>query len=141
MNRDSGCDQPTNDFMLSSHLNMNFVCLFVCLSVCHEPAAYCKLLPTLILCVLRHVLIKNHSRVDDMNHGQSNSSMATTRAETIHGHTYLMARTIHVTTWQSVDAVCLCCLTHSTCVEVTGLQSLLTTVRWRLPVAHVKEDG
>jgi len=30
---------------------------------------------------------------------------------------------------------------HGACVEVTGLQPFLETVRWRLPVAHVKEDG
>ena len=76
-----------------------------------------------------------------MNHGQSNSSMVTTRTEPTHGLTYSVARTIHVTTWQSVDAVCLCCLTHGACVKFTGLQPLLTTAQWRLPVAHVKEDG
>jgi len=76
-----------------------------------------------------------------MNHGQSNSAMVTTRTETTHGHTYSMARAIDVTAWQSVDAICLCYLTHSACVKVTGLQPLLTTVRRRLPVAHVKEDS
>ena len=75
-----------------------------------------------------------------MNHGQSNSSMATTRTETTHGP-YSVTRVIDVTTWQSVDAVCLCCLTHGACVELTGLQPLLSTASRRLPVAHVKEDG
>ena len=73
--------------------------------------------------------------------GQSNSSMATTRTETIHRLTYSVAREIYVTAWQSVNAICLCCLTYGACVKVTGLQPLLTTVRWRLLVAHVKEDG
>jgi len=76
-----------------------------------------------------------------MNHGQSNSSMATTRTETTHGLTYSVAKAIDITTWQSVDAVYLCWLTHNACVKVTGLQPLFTTVRWRLPLAHVKEDG
>ena len=53
--------------------------------------------------------------------------------------TYSMARAIDITAWQSVDAVCLCCLTHGACVKVTGLQ-LLTTARRRRPVAYVKED-
>ena len=76
-----------------------------------------------------------------MNHGQSNSAMATTRTETTHGPTCSMARAIDITAWLSVDAICLCCLTHGDCVKVTGLQPLLTTVRRRLPVAHVKEDS
>jgi len=57
-----------------------------------------------------------------MNHGQSNSSMATTRMETTYGLTYSVARAIDVTTWQSFDVVCLCCLTHGACVKVTVLQ-------------------
>ena len=64
-----------------------------------------------------------------MNHGQSASLMATTRTETTtQGLTYSVARMMEVIAWQSVSAVYLCCLTHSACVEVTGLQSLLTTV-------------
>ena len=44
---------------------------------------------------------------------------------------YSVARAIEVTTWQTVDAVYLCCLTHGSCVEVTGFQSLLTCKsRW-----------
>jgi len=76
-----------------------------------------------------------------MNNGQSNSMMVTTRMETTHGLTYSMARVIDITVWQSVDAICLCCLTHGACVKVTGLPPLLTTVRRRLLVAHVKEDS
>jgi len=64
-----------------------------------------------------------------------------TRTETTHGLTYSMARAIDITAWQSVDAICLCCLTHGACVQVSGLQPLLTIVRKRLPVAHVKEDS
>ena len=52
-----------------------------------------------------------------MNHGQSNSSMATTRTENTHGLTYPVARVIDITAWQSVDTVCLCCLTHGVCVS------------------------
>ena len=90
--------------------------------------------------------------------GQSNSAMATARTETTHGLAYSMARAIDITAWQSVDAIYLCCLTHSACVRVTGLmdnidcvyvvciihaglQPLLTTARRRLTVAHVKEDS
>jgi len=49
-----------------------------------------------------------------------------------------VARAIEVAVWQSVNAVCLAGLTHGACVGHTGLQ---TTARWRLSVAHVKEDG
>ena len=62
-----------------------------------------------------------------MNHGQSNSSVATTRMENTHGLTYSVARAIDITAWQSVDAICLCCLTHGACVKVTGLQPLPPT--------------
>jgi len=52
-----------------------------------------------------------------MNHGQSNSLMATTR-------TYLFSgksdRHNHMAICR--DAVFLCCLTHGACVKVTGLQ-------------------
>ena len=62
-----------------------------------------------------------------MNHGQSNSAMVTTRMETTHGLTYSMAGVIDITAWQSVNAICICCLIHGACVKVTGLQPLLTT--------------
>ena len=65
---------------------------------------------------------------EDLNHGQSTSLTATTRMETTHRLTYSVARVIKLTAWQSVNAVCLCCLTHCSCVEVTG-QSLLTCKR------------
>ena len=54
-----------------------------------------------------------------MNHETSNSAMAT-RMETTHRLTYSMARVIDITTWQSVEAICLC-LTHSACIKVTEL--------------------
>jgi len=75
-----------------------------------------------------------------MNHGQSNFAMATTRTETTHGLTSSMARAIDITAWQSADAICLCCLTHGSCVKVTGPQPLLTAAK-RLPVVHVEEDS
>ena len=81
------------------------------------PSTYRKSLPALILRVLRHALIQNHSRVEDMNHGQSNSSMATKRTENTHGLTYPVARAIDITAWQSVDTVYLCCLTHGVCLS------------------------
>jgi len=34
-----------------------------------------------------------------------------------HGLTYSVARAIDITAWQSVDTVCLCCLTHCVCVR------------------------
>ena len=110
---------------LSSDLNVNFVCL----SVCHGPTAYHKSLLALTYFAHFHPALveKSLKRDEDMNHGQSNSSMATARTETTRGITYSVARAIEVTAWQSVDAICLCCLTHSACVKVTGLQPLLTT--------------
>ena len=42
----------------------------------------------------------------------STSSMVTTRMQTTCGLAYSVSRVIEVTTWQSVDAICLCCLTH-----------------------------
>jgi len=39
--------------------------------------------------------------------------MVPTRTETTHGLTYSVTRAIEVTTWQSVDAVCLCLLPDS----------------------------
>ena len=75
-----------------------------------------------------------------MNRGHSNSAMATTRTETTHGLTYSMASAIDITAWQSVDAICLCCLTHGACAKVTGLQPLLTTAPKEAtdPVAQCK---
>jgi len=48
---------------------------------------------------------------------QSNSSMATTRTENAHGLTYPVTRAIDITAWQSVNTVCLCCLTHGVCAS------------------------
>jgi len=55
-----------------------------------------------------------------MNHEQPmyTSSMVATRMETTHERTWtylFRARPIEATAWQSVDAVCHCCLTHSSC--------------------------
>jgi len=116
-----------------SDLNVNFVCLSVMdrqRTVNHFQLLFCAFAS----CV-------NSKTTRDMNHGQSNSAMATTRTKTTHGLIYWMARAIDITAWQSVDAICLCCLTHSACVKITGLPPLLTTVRRRLPVVHVKEDS
>jgi len=63
--------------------------------------------------------------------------MAATRMETTHGLTYSVARVIDVIAWQSVNAVCLCCLTHSARVKVNGIQPLLTTARWRLLISDL----
>jgi len=89
---------------LSSDISVNFVCLSVCLSVCHGPSTYLKSLPALILCILHHALIQKPLKID-MNHGQSNSAMATTRTEPTRRLTYSMARAIDITAWQSVDAI------------------------------------
>ena len=51
--------------------------------------------------------------------------------ETTYGLIYSVARAREVTAWQSVDAVSLCCLTHCSCVEVTGLHSLLLRKWWQ----------
>jgi len=46
-----------------------------------------------------------------MNQEQFNSLMVATRMDTTQGHTFSVARTIGVTTWQSVSAICHCRLT------------------------------
>jgi len=38
--------------------------------------------------------------------------------ETTRGLTYSVARAVEVTAWQSFNAICHCCLTHGSCVEV-----------------------
>ena len=58
-----------------------------------------------------------------MNHEQSTSLMVITRTESTHGLAYSLARVIKMTAWQSIDAVCHCCLTHGSHVEITGLVS------------------
>jgi len=122
---------------LSGDLNVNFVCLSASLSVMdHQIPSF-----TSGSYFARSASYVNSKTTQDMNHGQSNSAMATTRTETTHGLTYSRARAIDITTWQSVDAICLCCLTHGACVKVTGLQPLLTTARMRLTVVHGKEDS
>ena len=50
-----------------------------------------------------------------MNHEESTSSMVTTRMETTHGLTCSVARVIEVIALQSVDTICLCCLTQFLC--------------------------
>ena len=72
--------------------------------------------------------------------------MVTTRMETTHGLTY-SARVIKVTTWQSLDAFCLYCVTDGSLLKsLDSISSdlgamLLTIAQWRLPVVHVKKDG
>jgi len=49
---------------------------------------------------------KATQQVEGMNHEQSTSSVVTTRMETTHSLTYLVATTTEVTAWQSVNIVC-----------------------------------
>jgi len=63
---------------------------------------------------MSYVEFKNHSIVEDINHGQSRSLMATTRMETTHG--LFSGKSDNVTSWQSVNVVRLGCLTHGACV-------------------------
>ena len=132
---------------LSSDLNVNFVCLSVCLSVCHGPSTYCKSLPALILCILRHALIQKPLETWTMDSLTPWWRQQRQRQLT----DYSMARAIDITAWHSVNAICLCCvvsfpddfslfvpfgrmkclacesiccLTHSACVQVTGLPPL-----------------
>ena len=98
---------------LSSDLNVNFVCLSVCLSVCHGPSTYRKSLPALILRVLRHAF--NSKTTRDMNHGQSNSTMAT-RTETTHRLTYSMARAIDILNRMAICRCHLSLLPDSRCL-------------------------
>jgi len=88
------------------------VFILVCLL---GPTTYRKSLPALTLRVLCHVLLQKGSSliaVEDVNHDNLPRSMATTRMETTRGPAYSVCRAIEVTAWQSVDAICLCCLTH-----------------------------
>jgi len=48
-------------------------------------------------------------------------AMATTTTETTYGLTYSVARAIGVTAWQSITAVCHCCLTHGYCHWIQDL--------------------
>ena len=62
------------------------VCMFVCLLACLlGPTTYRKSLLALILRGLHHTLYSKTSIVEDMNHGQSSSSMMMTKTETTHG--------------------------------------------------------
>ena len=81
---------------------------FVSLSVMDGPSTYRKSLPALIF-------VRFASCVN--SHGQSSSLMATTETETTRWLTYSVARVIDITAWQSVDTICLCCLTHGVCVS------------------------
>jgi len=76
--------------------------------------------------------------VEDMNHEPSTSSMVTTTMETTHGLTYSMARAIEVTIWQSVDAVCRCCLAHGSC-HWTLISSRSHYSDWGLPAVHANK--
>ena len=88
------------------------VCMFAWILL--GPTTYCKSLPVLI-CTYASCIDSKRLETEDLNHGQSTSLTATTRMETTHGLAYSVARAIEVTAWQSVDAVCLCCLTHGSC--------------------------
>ena len=102
---------PTLAWLYCTH---TCVCLLACLL---GLTTYHKSLPALILHIWCHALIQKGSRiaVEVVNHEQSIFSMATTRMETIRGLTSSVSRVTEVTAWQSVDAVCLCFLTHGSC--------------------------
>jgi len=75
-----------------------------------------------------------------MNQEQLNSLMVSTRMDTTQGHTFSVARTIGVTTWQSVSDICHCVAwLGDFCVEVTGTISSSYSNAWGL--VHVKTDG
>jgi len=87
-----------------------YACLLACLDWSLTVSHF-----QLLFCMLRHALIqKGLKDSKDVNHEQP-TSMATTRTETTRGHACSVSRVVEVTTWQSVDAVCLCCLTHGSC--------------------------
>ena len=58
--------------------------------------------------------------------------------ETTHRLTYSVARVIDITTWQSVDTICLCWLTHSVCVShwtpTSSHSSAMKMARARVPI-------
>ena len=67
---------------------------------------------------------------------QSTSSIATTWTETTHRLTYSVARTIEVTAWHSVDAVCHCCLTTD---PVIGLKIISLGYSDEATIMHGKK--
>ena len=94
------------------------VCLLACLL---GATTYRKSLLVLTLYIVHHAFIQKQLEIEDLNRGWSSSSMVTARIESTHGLTCSVARVIEVTARHCADAVCLCCLTHGSYVEVTGL--------------------
>jgi len=89
--------------------------VYVCLDLCLLGlTTYRKSLLTLILHVFKEGSRIVHI-VEDVNHEQSTSLMATARMETTHELTYSVSRAIEVTTWQSVDAICHWTVCHCRC--------------------------
>ena len=65
---------------------LHCICACVCSLACLlGPTTYRKSLLALILRGLHHTLYSKTSIVEDMNHGQSSSSMMMTKTETTHG--------------------------------------------------------
>ena len=102
------------------------VCMFAwCLLACWLGlTTYHKSLPALILHILHHALIQKGLGDDRREPWTVYLLDGKTTMETTHGLTYSVARATEVTTWQSVAAVCHCCLTHGSC---HWTQSLLVT--------------
>ena len=115
----------------SSDLNVNFICLSVCLSVCLSwmdrqlTVNHFRLL-FFVFYVMR--FFKTTRELKTWTMDSLTPQWRQQRMETTHRLSYSVARAIDIIAWQSVDAVCLCCLTHGAGVKVTGLQPLLTTV-------------
>ena len=92
-----------NEASLSEpHTIVTSLCLFMyMLARMLGPTTYRMSFPAFILCIQKGLRIA----IEDVNHEQSTSLMATTRMETTHGLTYSVFRATEVTTWQSVNAV------------------------------------
>ena len=120
------------------HCTRVCVCLFACLdrplTISHFRLLLC------MFCVMRY--FKKGSCLIVLKTWTMNSlpwSMVTTRTETTRGLAYSVCRAIEVTAWQSVDAVCLCCLTHG---QVRSLDShFFWLQQWGLPVVHAQKNG
>ena len=114
---------------LSSHLNVDFICLSVCLSVMNWLLTINHF--WLLFCAFASCVSWKTSR--EMKTWTMDSLTPRWRQQGRRPlrFTYSVARAIDITARQSVDAFCLCYLTHGACVKVTGLQPLLTTTRHR----------
>ena len=96
---------------LSSDLNVNFTCL----SVCHGPSTYHK--STSSSYFARFASCINSKTTRELKTWTMDSLTPRWRRQGWRPPLDLPTRAIDITTWQFVDTICLCCLTHGVCVS------------------------